>query len=206
VDWIYAGRDYTVFQRGTVLKGVKCESCGTEYVYALTRVSKGVAHSPYFLDNKGAQRRAGAEAQRNLEKRLARECAAAPCPRCGWVQKHMFAVARGEQWGKHSQTGCSTFWVAVLFGSTLLGVHTFTNWLPPDRHHILNQALEVVAWSLFAAAILLALGAWVRYRRWDPNSQPVQERLERAARICMTKEELQRSDPSADSNRPTSGG
>jgi hypothetical protein len=185
--WLfYVERVYSVFQRGAILKGVVCESCGMNYVYKLTVDSQGIGKSAYFLDNKGAQRRARAEAQRILEKQFATECEAAPCPRCGRIQRHMFKTARSPRWGKYSRTGCSTFWIAVLFGGGPFGLSCAGLPIPGA----ILAILAVVSLSLAAVACLQALGAWIHWRCWDPNSQPLEERLALAAKMCMTKEEF----------------
>jgi hypothetical protein len=72
--------DYTSTMSGAVLKLVRCEHCGTEYVYKMQRMATGEGTSFLFLDNHGAADRAAARAEETLQRKLERGVDLVPCP------------------------------------------------------------------------------------------------------------------------------
>src|SRR5436189_1879758 len=97
---LYFGKNYTAAVSGTSVKQVHCEQCGCDYFYRMVRRGEGRGTSPYYLDNKGAQRRAERNAQRKLEKLLRKGIDPVPCPDCGWFQRDMVREVRrrSQRW------------------------------------------------------------------------------------------------------------
>src|SRR5438874_2630964 len=90
----YFGKEFTAAATGSIVRDVTCEKCGCAYHYRLVRRGEGHGHSPYHLNNRGAERRAHDRAQRRLAKMLARDVDPVPCPDCGWIQQEMVHEVR----------------------------------------------------------------------------------------------------------------
>jgi hypothetical protein len=93
---MYYGIEYTARRVGSVAKAVRCERCGSDYSYTMTRKAKGIGHSPGALRNAAAQAEAAEIAEKKVAKKLAREAEAVPCPDCGWVQTSMVIAVRRQ--------------------------------------------------------------------------------------------------------------
>src|SRR5439155_3808583 len=82
----------------TVTKSVRqcitCEDCGRAYVFLDEKTATCVASSGYLLDNESAARLAREDAERKVERLLASEVGALPCPHCGWYQRAMLRTIR----------------------------------------------------------------------------------------------------------------
>lgn len=64
--FVYSGTTYTVTVAGMTWKAVRCANCSDEWAYKVAMHSSGRGHSPYHLDDGGAQGRARREAQGGL--------------------------------------------------------------------------------------------------------------------------------------------
>ncbi len=165
--------------RGRAAKQVTCEECGAEYVYLLEREAVGEGSSPFFLDKRGAERRAAKRAERELARKLEAECDVAPCPKCGRIQADMVRMAKGERLRWLIPLGLIVGGLGVLLA--VLNV-----WVPEAE----------IPWSLIApvaglgAAVLLARFAVVSAT--DPNDAHVEQRLALAQRTSLTREEFER--------------
>src|SRR5688572_20468934 len=86
--------EYTATVSGSVPKFVRCEQCGFEYVYELTRRASGQGTSFLFLDNEGAESAAHAAAHQALVAKLEDAIDPVPCLGCGHYQADMVALLR----------------------------------------------------------------------------------------------------------------
>src|SRR5947209_8764612 len=86
--------EHTATAAGTIVKEVRCEHCGSEYVYQMARQAAGSGTSLLFLDEKRAKYRAAKRAQARLQQLLERDCDPVPCPDCGKYQAHMYRAVR----------------------------------------------------------------------------------------------------------------
>jgi uncharacterized protein (DUF983 family) len=91
---------------GSVTKWVKCESCGHEYEYTMTRTASG-SYSGFAVTRKQADEKAAVDAAQKLQTMLQTECDVVPCPKCSALTKDMEAA--------------KTDWLPASFGSIGLG-------------------------------------------------------------------------------------
>jgi hypothetical protein len=83
----------------TVPRHVRCEHCGAEYVYELTRTGIGQAGHGFEKDEATIHKWAVEAAFADLTKELDTGAEAVPCPACYKYQQHMTAAARKLEWG-----------------------------------------------------------------------------------------------------------
>lgn len=81
------------------VRDVRCEKCGYDFRYRLFRRGEGKGPSPYYLNNKGAQRRAEKGAEQQLRKLVVYGVDPVACPDCGWFQKEMVDELRSRYYG-----------------------------------------------------------------------------------------------------------
>lgn len=181
---VFMWKQYTARVRGAVVKPVTCGECGTEYVYLVERQASGQGTSPYYLDNKGAARRADEAAQRALRKALAEGVEVAPCPKCGHVQLDMARLARKRRLRWLSKTG----WiVTVVWG--ILGFLNAVSQTGMDEPYLLSWPTYLWLAAIGPALVALRYGL---VRSHDPNDTHVEERLALAAKLSLTREEYER--------------
>jgi hypothetical protein len=187
------------------IKETPCESCGHSYFYLLTRSVK-VRVSTWD------QIRAGADgaihqglhlAHIALEKALASDFDAVPCPACGWYQTCMLPLARAKRFGLVS--GPALAWLLVG-GLTLLAATVLTSASRlSGESFVLDVLICGLAWAVACAGLVAGAVSLIRYfrlrRSYDPNSEPVVVRKELGLlmtlsgdRLDQMKAELQRRD------------
>lgn len=161
---------------------VICENCGEQYVYLLQRQAQGEGTSLLFLDNEGAKIRAEERAQQALIELVNRVHDPIPCPACGRIQTQMIPRAKRLHRQRMGQIGVICFIVAIIV--LMMGVFVEV----ADRF----EERTTIKTVFFATAILLALLGMVLIvrramlvRRYDPNSRPVEERIEYARTVAM---------------------
>jgi hypothetical protein len=184
---IPVGTDYTSTASGAALKLVRCEQCATEYVYRMERTAIGSGTSFLFLDNHGAANRASANAQDALQGKLERGVDLVPCLVCGWYQKHMFPRARREhrRWMFYLGVCLSLGVLPIAFVGAV--VNSMDRDEPP------------IPWPLFVAVVSLLVSVgfgflitkFVTARRYDPNSQDVEQRKRLGKSRAMLREVLE---------------
>jgi hypothetical protein len=148
--------------RGRATKLVRCEGCGRNYAYELTRTGYG-QDAGSFWSFWGSYTVARQKAEADLRHRLATGIEVVPCPACGWYQSSMVPEARRRhrRWMLHVGQ-CLAVGLAV---PALIG------W-------------SLVPWPVFVAGLVfpLALGTGLMIwrsrlaRRYDPNNEDVEAR------------------------------
>ena len=73
---------------GSVMKQVRCERCGYQYSYEMTRTAIG-SYSGFALTRQEADEKAAANAAQRLKTMLETECDVVPCPSCGALTRQM---------------------------------------------------------------------------------------------------------------------
>ena len=145
---IYVGGRYTCTVRGSKVKAAQCVNCGCAYAYIQSATATGTGRSPYYLDNEGAQRRAGQNAENNLMSTLAADRPAA-CPKCGWIQPAMFRFLKGS----HADVVGTFGAIAAVLAVGLMAA----------------MPLHLVPNCLMVVAILLIALWWILRTNYDPN-------------------------------------
>jgi hypothetical protein len=170
---------YTSTMSGQLPKLVNCEGCHQQYVYLVQRTATCEDTSMLFLDNAGAKSRAQAGAEQSLIEELTRAIEPIPCPRCGHIQQHMFESAGMLKyaWVDYLSKACYVF--ALI--SFLAGFFGFMFSSEP-RSTIQNL---LVCGGAISTVILIGSGiglsSWKKRlsRTYNPNSEPLEDRLTR---------------------------
>jgi len=113
---IPTGSRHYVSLTGSIWRAVRCEFCGSEFAYKMTRRGAGLASAPLFLDMPGAKKRATSKAESDLTRTLLnpRVVDPVPCPDCGKYQARMVARIRRSSWKPVTYAGLLMM-VAALF-------------------------------------------------------------------------------------------
>lgn len=183
------GTDYSASVRGSVYKGVRCEDCGAEYVYEMTRRARGNGTSFLFLDNAGAQGRAFEEARQRLARKLVAGCDPVPCPACGHYQAAMVALLRRRhaRWMTNLAAVC-LFAALMALLVTIISVSSF-----PPRANVVRFSVLGLALSVGVAVVLWA-GRRARASAFDPNAGDVDARLTLGRSRAVLRADLERLD------------
>jgi hypothetical protein len=182
---------YTATVNGRVVKLVPCENCATEYVYVLEREGTGVGTSVYALNDDGARDNAASAAEESLREYLANDFDPVPCPVCGHYQRYMFP----KLYETKSLWSAAAKLVVLALGC--LGAVSALCWsvtyLQEPNDHAL--ARMVAAWSLLAVLCLIGIGIAAiersKARRFDPNLEDQQARIERGRSRAVTRAEFE---------------
>jgi len=119
---------------GSMWRPVRCQFCGSESSYKLTRRGAGLASAPLFLDMPGAKKRAASKAESDLMRTLLnpRVVDAVPCPDCGKYQPRMIAKIRRGSWKPVTYAGLLmmvvalfTFFIALTYSHNPFTDRTF---------------------------------------------------------------------------------
>ncbi len=183
--------NYTATLNGRVLKLVPCENCSTEYVYVLEREATGVGTSVYGLTDEAARDNAASSAEEALRDYLANDFDPVPCPACGHYQRYMFPKLLDT---RSPWTLVAT--LAVLAAGGLSAVSAMYWGIT-----YLQQPSEHALWRLGGACAVLAavglIGAGLsaaqraRVRRFDPNTEDRQARIEKGRSRAVTRAEFE---------------
>jgi hypothetical protein len=185
--------NYTATMHGQVLKLVPCENCPTEYVYVMEREGSGVGTSVYLLNEEGAQDHAVSAAEDTLREYLANDFDPVPCPVCGHYQRYMFPKLLGTRslWSLAATAAVLVVGILSAVSAAYWGINYLER--PNDR----------ALWRLAAACSVLAvvglIGAGLsaiqraRVRRFDPNTEDQQARIEKGRRRAVTRAEFEAS-------------
>lgn len=165
---------------GTTIKDVRCESCGFEYVYQLSRTAQGRSTSFLVPDHATIEARARA----NLRQELKNSCDPVPCGVCGWYQRAMVQRARQLKYRRLLVAGGLLCFLAIL-----LCAQASIAW------SIAEPADFPIAAALSGAAgtaLMLGLGLPVLRlalcQLYDPNTEDVESRKARGRERALNKE------------------
>jgi tellurite resistance protein len=110
------GTTYYAKVRGSKLNEVACENCAAVYLYQVERQGKGSGFSLFWLNNRGAQRKASSQAEATLHKALARAVDPVACPGCGWFQTSMCKLLKRKRMRIALWIGLPIALILVLWG------------------------------------------------------------------------------------------
>jgi hypothetical protein len=196
---------YTATLNGRVLKLVPCESCSTEYVYVLEREGTGVGTSVYALNDEGAEDHAASAAEESLQEYLENDFDPVPCPVCGHYQRYMFPKLYKPRspWLPVAQLA-----VMVLGSLDAVGALYWTvTYLQRPSDHTLGRM--AVTWLLLAALVLIGVGLSAversRARRFDPNTEDEQARIEKGQSRAVTRAEFEAAQQRGRGSRSSGG-
>lgn len=182
---------HTATLNGRILKLVPCENCSTEYVYVLEREGTGVGTSVYALNDEVARDHAASAAEETLQEYLENDFDPVPCPVCGHYQRYMFLKLYKPRspWLPVAQLAVMVFGSLDAVG-TLYWTVTYLQ--RPSEHALGRMA---ATWLLLAVLVLLgvALSAMERsrVRRFDPNKEDQQARIEKGRSRAVTRAEFE---------------
>jgi hypothetical protein len=173
-------------REGSDIKEVTCEACGQQYVYLLRRTVYVPWDFSIWHNNKLAWKSAGMEADLKLRDALRNGYGDVPCPHCGWIQNHMFKMARNKRAAIPFYAGLLVLLVPVLFG-----VYVAVTVINPAVER--GQAVDfrpyaMIAAPLLAVSLVFTTWAWRCATWWNPNSASVEARLRRARKLALTRE------------------
>lgn len=185
-------RVYEAKTAGSAVKRVQCENCSTTFVYSVKRMCTGGGMGIAFLDDEGAQQRAQQEAARALKKALDAAIEVVPCPRCGWIQADMKALARRQHLPRLKIAGLAllvlSFIYLILIAIIGIGVQ-----LPVDRPAADLQGDLV--FLIAVAGVTLLLGRIMACQQFDPNDEDVELRLQKGRDRAMLLSDLEKENP-----------
>ena len=92
----YVSKVFTTSVCHRRLVRVRCDRCGTNYSYILTRTARGEASAPYLIGQNSAARRSVDSAQKLLADRLANDAELVPCVNCHWVNEDLVVRYRNS--------------------------------------------------------------------------------------------------------------
>lgn len=178
-------RVYTVAASRTVPRHVRCEHCGTGFVYELTRTRLGEAGWGLESNEDVVKGWALDAAFKNLQAALDTGADAVPCPKCLKYQRHMLTAARRLRWdwaGRLAENSVSVLPVAAVIAVVVCVI----------------AGAGSLAYTIVAAmtAVLLATAGvfyWLpRFGPVEPNAWPEAYRAAQAAELAVTREEFAR--------------
>lgn len=151
---------------------IRCEQCGRSYAYWVARQGEGIAQNVLWLRGEEASREAQLKAAAQAQAALADAVDPVPCPNCGWLQSTMIGRARQLYLHHLNRAGL----LLPMFGLVLLlffvpAHRAFPESLPLSIGFRLDQCAIIGGPLLVVLRFLLA-------RRYQPNAQPLEKRLE----------------------------
>ncbi len=78
--FLYHGNKITTAAVGARIMGVRCDKCGREYYFELTRIGTGSSVAHYGLGQESATADSRTKSQADVAHRLAEEAELVPCP------------------------------------------------------------------------------------------------------------------------------
>ncbi len=182
--FVYAFRQYSASQIGSVVRQVRCEKCGGDFTCEVIRRAKGYGHSPYGFFRQSAQAEAVEEARWNLNKKLKTAVEPVPCPKCGWFQLHMVKELRRRdlRWMLWTAwIGAALAWLSAAMG-WVTATEAFSQPIDANRGAgVLALIAGGAVWAMVIIGTRNLLGT-----RIDPNknhaSRPTAEAAHRVHR------------------------
>jgi hypothetical protein len=164
---------------------VRCEHCGAEYVYHLSRTGIGEAGFGLTGDQATANQRAAEAAFADLVTALETGTEAVPCPECFKYQAHMAEAARKIQWGRVRGLGGQALgWLPIVTVGAVFGaVVAF-----PNRTDTAITVAIATAGALLLAGLITAVA--FRLGPCDPNRWSESYRSARANALAQTRAEF----------------
>jgi hypothetical protein len=157
IIWLLETR---VSRAQSVTKKVRCENCTLDYEYEM--------HRSVRLHGMASREALSQNAERMLHQRLATECDLAPCPACGWFQRHMVEQARRD-----ALRHIPAWVVVVLIVTALSTVVGLVLALPPRRFGangaLVGMAAGVVGVAGAAFFVLFVIHRLYRRLAYNPN-------------------------------------
>jgi hypothetical protein len=170
---------------------VSCESCGKDYVYFIDPTTTGEVRSKALFADLEAEELAANEVRQLSQKEIDRLRPVAPCPHCGWIQKSMFKAARSQSRQYFLIAGIVVVLIAVLFLVVAVNVANSPEQMQKmvqNKGESSRITLWLIPALLFVAGFSLCVWEYFRTWQWDPNSQPVEKRLQLAQNLSLTME------------------
>jgi hypothetical protein len=195
---------------GTAWKPTVCRGCGEKYYYRMTRATTGARDANVTMSQEEGQRAAQATAEQRLWDVLAEDFNLIPCPTCGKYQPEMCEELRERK--------CKPAWTRTLILGAITGLSlTLSGWcLTPEFQALgLDRGLIPLLILGGLAGVLTLVSRYsyqVQKRGYNPNEEPLEQRLKIAKQRSLTADELLRrwgsrhnADPSPEVLKPWKG-
>jgi hypothetical protein len=166
----------------SVPRHVRCEHCGAEYVYHLSRTGIGEAGYGLTDSQEMVNMKAANAAFADLAKEIDTGCEAVPCPACFKYQAHMTEAARKVQWGWVRGIGGQALgWGPILMVGAVFGAVVA---FPDDTNLAITIALAMVGVMVLAGLIAALV---FRFSPCEPNRWSESYRAQRAGALAWTR-------------------
>jgi ribosomal protein S27E len=146
----------TATMTGRVVRDVKCENCGCEYVYFVRLRATASASTPMSIGQEGTRAVAQGRAKLRLKELLRSGFLAIPCPDCGWYQKYMVQILRRRR----------LFWWILLAVLPLVWIGLEWVFSSPDEPTDFHLPI------LFGLSAGLAVAGIILHHLWQDNRDP----------------------------------
>jgi hypothetical protein len=169
----------------TVPRYVRCDHCGANFIYELTRTGCGEGPQIMVEGQITTSRDAVERSIADLERELATGAEAVPCPRCFQYQQHMTAAARRVQWG----------WMKRLAGQALVAMPVVAVLAVLMAAVLFEGNTQLAVYAAGGTALMfLAAGLVTGVAYWltpcNPNAWSESYRRAQAAELACTREEF----------------
>jgi hypothetical protein len=161
----YFGHVWTAEAHADGKRAVKCVSCGCRFGYRVEITGTGVARSPYFMDEDGAQERAQERAEEQLARIYDTYVVPMPCPGCGDYQPEMIDAMKRRKYPFPFRV---RRWMAVVYAiigvialATLVGTMVVPNFYNTP---LVCGFLALIPWGL-ATALFVPVFAFQSLQR-----------------------------------------
>jgi ribosomal protein S27E len=157
------GTRHTVSLSAQIWKPVKCEHCGTEFVYRMAVRKSGQATNVLWLNRGGAIADAQAEAAYRMRKAAREDFSIAACPGCGKYQAVM-----GSALKRHNTTNQIVLGLLAAGATALAVAFPWLILLGLLVHRPVSPLLWIFPPMLLSVLVFLYFVR--RARLYDPNS------------------------------------
>lgn len=172
---LYYQQRFESVQAGSRVIGVKCDHCGFDYYYELSRLGTGVGIAVYGLGQSSAETQSHEAAHKQLQEQLSSEAELVPCPKCHWINEEL---VRGYRRGQYR----SLFFVGPVAAVVGIAISLVCAWFlsigpAADRggvpYFLIGGPVACVAW----AVMVLLFRTWLRSRIQPNQNFPLEPNI-----------------------------
>lgn len=185
--FLYFGKNYTTATVGERIVGVRCERCGCDYFFQLTRIGSAETTAAYGLGQHSARERSAQSSEKDTLDRLKLEAELVPCPKCLWINDELvrgFRLGRYRNWGVTAMGG-------AFVGISISLIAAWFIWIGPESDRYVLPYFLIYGPLIIAvlAAGVIALRRWLRSRIQPNRLYPLPPRLPRGTPPALILDE-----------------